>query len=379
MAEMNEKTARDLLSEVGITEQWANQELEAQITGGPLANLLQSAVEPVFELFRVVVSQAWALLYNALVALVPQLFWRTATGHWLDERAMDDGLSRKLGQRTQLTLDLTKAVGVPLAVDAGTVFFISEANPRRYQALAAVTPADGDSTFTVQVEALCPTAEDAYYPGQVLVYSVEYNAPLGMAWECEAALPLTSITYNGPDFDQTGEDPESDAALRLRIQNKRALVTINPGGVLYYTTQLGTVPSVAHVTHDLTGPDASMTFTIYGEGGELTVPTQEAAQALIDAEKMETDTVTVELATAEVLPLGLGYANAPHESALIQSVTDYFAQMRLGQDFKEGPLYAHLFAEFGLSYPDLVLELNTNSAVLPAGRYWVPDVTLAAL
>jgi len=376
---MDDKTKQRLVDELGITPDWADQKVQAEVAAGPLAAILQSAAEPFFELFRVVIAAGWTLFYQSMLALVPQLFIRYASGHWLDERALDDGLSRDPGQKTKLLLDCTKANGTPLTIDPGTVFFISEANPRRYQATAAVSPLDTDTAFQVEVEAICPTAFDAAL-GVELVYSEAYNAPTGLVWECESALPFTGIAYAGPGYVLTGEDPESDEVLRDRVFSKRSLGSVNPGGVLYYITLLKTVAGVAHVTHDATDPATlTMTYTLYGATGALDAQTQAAAQTLGDAQKMETDQLTIALAGPEVLPLLLSVSGGPPEADLIQSVSDHFAALARGQDFEEGPLYGYIFSQFLLAYPAMILRIDTNFATLPVGKYWVPQTTVQAL
>lgn len=375
MATMDQQIKDLLLSELNLTEDWADQELQAQTQGTVLEPVLQAKEDIFFGLFSVVISKAWAVMLAAFGDLVPQLFIRYASGHWLDERALDHGLARDLGQKTRLLLDCTKAQGTPLVVELGTVFFISETRPRRYQAVALVEPADQDTTFTVEVEAICPLDVTT---GEI--WSASYNAPLGLVWDCETALANDSVTYNGPSPTSSGSDPETDEALRARILAKLASSSVNPGGVLYYTNLLLTVPGVAFATHDATdGATATMTFSIYGASGALGTPEQDAAQALINQEKMETDTANILLATAEVLGLIISYKNAPSEAALIVAVAAHFTTLGRGEDFYEAPLYAALFAQFGTTYPGLILQLNIGYMALPAGRYWVPSPTCQAL
>ncbi|MDT8447582.1 MAG: baseplate J/gp47 family protein [bacterium] len=380
MAIMSDKIKATLLAQLGINKDWANNEIQAQVTGGPLANILQAATEPVFELVRVVLSAAWQLFYEAMGLLMPQLFLRYASGHWLDERALDDGLVREPGQKTRLTLNLTKAAGVPLSIDAGTEFFISESNPRRYAAVGTVTPLEGDTAFSISVEALCPVATDEYDTGREIVYSADYNAPTGLTWECSAALPLDSISYDGGGYLVIGTDPETDEALRERVYAKRALGSVNPGGVLYYIAVFSTLPGVVHVTHDATDTlTAKMTYTLYGASGALDPQILTDAEALVNEKKIETDTIEVQLAQPEYLSLILSVKNGPVDDELITAVSNHFEALERGQDYEEGSLYASLFAEFSLIYPSMVLRLNTGYAQLPPGTYWVPQTAIELL
>ena len=358
MPQMDEKTLETLIEETGLTDAWMTSEIDTQAAGAGVSDIVGAEADPLTRLLRLLFVDGWALLMALVRMLIPQLFLRYATGHWLDEHAGDNGLLRDPGTQTRLLLDLTKDAALPLTIPAGTVFYVLEANPRRYQTLAEVSPADAATDFSVEVQALCPTS--TYSDGRTFYHSARYNP----------------TTY--------GTDPETDEALRGRIFSLRDLKNFELGAWLYYERLLKTVAGVAHVTLDATDPNTgSMSMTLYGATGQLTQEALDAVQALFDQKKMLTDQGTLNQATPLNLDLEVLFTSGGTGGEVSQLVADFFQGLyngsKPGITRGAGVESCDLHDYLQETWPQIRTRITPSNAVLPTGKFFVPTTTTGAL
>ena len=380
MAIMADKTREQLITEAGLSDAWMENEIQAQAAAVGLTGIIGALSDPFTRLVEVILMAQWKLLMAVIRILIPQLFLRFCTGHWLDEYGMDYGLLRDAGIRTKVTLNLDKTTGTPLSVPAGTVFHIVEALPRRYQTLQSYTPTDAATSVPVQVEAIAP--EYIYTDGRTFVQSASYNPAVGLGWASESQLPVNLISMN--TLDQSGTDPELDDPYRARIFDLRSLKSFILGGWLFYERLLKTVAGVVHVTLDTTDPNTgSMSMTLYGSTGTLPAQTLTDAQTLFDAKKMKTDQGVLSQATALNLNLTMLYKNGGLDAEMLQKVANYFQGIfngtkpgiTRGLSFEAAELHDYCQE----TWPNLVSRITPQSAVLPTGNYFVPVTTLGVL
>ncbi len=374
---MDETKLETLVNELGLSDNYMADQIQAEAAKQGISSIVGALSDPFTRLLDICLVGAWLLVMAAFRLLIPQLYLRYATGHWLDEQGLDNGLERDLGTKTKLTLDLVKAAGTPLSAPIGTVFYILESSPRRYQTLVDITPLDADTNFTAQVEAICP--ESLYLDGRAQVFSTAYNAAAGLDWACESQLSFSGITFAGVT-DLAGTDPEDDEAYRARIINLRSLKNFLLGGWLYYERLLKTVAGVAQCTLDSADPNtAMMSITLYGETGQVPGATLSEAQALFDAEKMKTDHGVLNAAAPLNIDIELLYKNGGTDAETRQKVADFF-QGKMngtregiiqGTDFEASDL--HDYAQE--TWPDLKTRITPQSMALPTGNFFTPTTT----
>lgn len=287
-----------------------------------------------------------SMLYNVLQAMASlavdvqysqtnatnAAYSRTATGTALAELAADVGLTRLLATPASGTVTFTAgAVGatVPATVRVWTT--ASSSGAPIYFSLPSqiVVPANGTATGTVTC-----TAPGAL--GNVVAGAISYNDPV------QGIVGVTNLA----DFT-SGQDDETDAALRTRIAATRT--------VLYSAAALEAaalaVPGCAYA--DLDDPhDGSGHTTLYAaaQDGTLSAPLQALVQAAVDAVLPLTATNTVDAFTLvravfrdtiAVLP---GYTANAVAANVVNAIAAYVLTLGAGQTRQPGPMWAYVTA-----------------------------------
>jgi len=364
---MSEETIDKMMAELGVDDpDFIAKRIETETTGTVLENLIQSGKSLVMTIWQKCLDGIWELVQSSFKILIPMLYLRYATGLWLEEIARDHGLVRFPGQFTILKLTATKDAGVPLTLHQGDVFYIVEQEPRRYEVLADLE-IDGELTqFQFNVQAIAPTDDD-------YIYSAAYNAPTGLQWDSEDALPINTVGFEELTFVQSGEDPETDTSLRGRVYALKSLEAIELGIDLYYTQLIKTVPGVAHVTLDsVDDQDATLNYTLYGATGQLTQETLDLAQATFDSGKMRTDKGVLALATPYNLDITISRTGGGTESEIVNAVNDHFLELERGENFESCFLYDKLHDR----WTEMVFRITPQNFDLPTGNYFVPNTTV---
>lgn len=371
---MSAETIDKMMEELGVDDQdFVAKEIETESAGTALENLIQSGKSLVLNIWQKCLDQIWLLVQGSFRLLIPMLYLRYATGVWLEEFAKDRGLSRYTGQFTILTLTATKDDGIGVTLHAGDVFYINEQEPRRYQVLADLEVDQIGTTFQFQVQALAPTETE----GDITyIFSKDFNAPTGLVWDSEDPLPINSVTFSESEYDQVGEDKESDDGLRSRIYSLISLESIELGVNLYYEQLLKTVGGVAHVTLDsVDDSDATLNYTLYGESGQLSQSIVDDALVVFNAAKMRTDKGVLSSAAAQNIDITVSRSGGGSDAEIINAVGDYFLELTRGENFESCFLYDELHD----TWPEMVFRLNPTNLDLPTGKFFVPNTTVEAL
>ena len=368
---MSDETIDTMMKELGVDDSdFIATKVGEETSGTVLESLIQSGKCLFMTIAQKCLDALWATLQSAFRSLIPMLFLRYAAGIWLEEIAKDHGLQRDPGEFTILTLTCAKDAGTSISLTAGDVFYIVEQTPRRYEIFLDQDVDQAETVFTVDVQALAPTEE---VNGVTYIYSTEYNAAIGLQWDCEEALPINAVSFEEVDYVQTGEDPETDDSLRGRVYALKSLEAIELGIDLYYTQLLKTVAGVAHVTLDsVDDTTATLNYTLYGATGQLTQETLDEAQAVFDANKMRTDKGVLSLATPYALAITIEQTGGGTDTEIINAVSDHFQSMERGENFESCFLYDHLDA----IWPEMIVRITPQNFDLPTGSYFVPNTTV---
>jgi len=383
---MDDNTRETLLTEIGVPgEDWAKNEIQTQASGSEVEGVVSTLFDPVVRVFHDCLDLGWKAVRLGLKNLLPMLFIRWATGHWLDEHAADHGLARDLGRKTELTLIFTPDV-IDQVVDVGTVFFTLGTDPKRFEVITKTTGAAIGTPFNIEVRALCPSLVelDTYGQPVTYLYSKAYNVPGNMPFDCEdATITFTAIDYNGPETIQ-GTDPEVDDTLRARIYDQKALKNLVPGLELYYQTLFKTVTGVSGATLDAVDPTiGQLSFTIYGTGGQVTQAILDECFALFQANKHETDHTILTSASPQAEVFNIPHIGGGTDAEIIALAGDYFngvenlgvAGLARGANFWACNLHDYLQA----TWPTLKTNITPNNVALNANSYFAPTINPSPL
>lgn len=142
--------------------------------------------------------EVWKI-YQTLNGLIPMVFPDETSGEYIDKKCADYGITRKAGTKAAVTLTITGTTGS--TVPKGTVFLTAE--NLRFVTDAAATLADGSA----QVVATAADVGSAYNVGAGAVIR-----------QLSSISGVTAVTNANPA--QGGSDPETDAALLVRLYER---------------------------------------------------------------------------------------------------------------------------------------------------------------
>ncbi|WP_368166085.1 baseplate J/gp47 family protein [Aeromonas sp. R9-1] len=187
---------------------------EVEAAGSLISN--DSDVSPFWRLVRAVVITPALWLIRTLLAghVLPQAFTATATGYYLDLKAWDVNLKRKLAQPTRGVIEFVKVDPMADVVIPGDVWVTTErinGVAYRVKPLQQVISPTGEAVAKVVCE--------AEHPGKA------WN--LAPGYFCLLSEPVTGIlaARNPTDWiTQPGADDEENDSLALRIQNQFSAV-----------------------------------------------------------------------------------------------------------------------------------------------------------
>lgn len=161
-----------------------------------------SKIEGTFSMFNIrAVAQESAFLQNAMEIVRDNYSIDSASGAYLDKKALDEGMSRKYAQpaRGRVLFSGVKDTIIPL----GTVVLAPDYGVRFVTIEAGVIGTDGSVSVAVQCESV----------------GVSGNVPVGAVSKLAESLSGVSGVSNEVPMDD-GADRESDAAFRARIYAK---------------------------------------------------------------------------------------------------------------------------------------------------------------
>jgi uncharacterized phage protein gp47/JayE len=212
-------------------------------------------------------NQGLADLYDLLKSVVPQLYVETATGDWLDLRAADFEVYRKLAQKTQGNVIFGRnAPGGNVVIPAGTI--VATGVDRYGERLQFVV-----TTQTVLEEGSLEVA----VPVEAEFAGARYNVGGGQINELVTYIAGIDYVTNTADWiTREGTDDETDDELRARVKAKWAQLSVG-GGRDAYIAWAQEVPGVVVVQVDDNQPRGQGTVDVI-----ITGTAGLPSQALID-------------------------------------------------------------------------------------------------
>ncbi len=167
-------------------------------------------------------NQGLADLYSLLKDTTPQLYLDTATGDWLDLRAAEFEVYRKLAQKTQGNVVFGRAAaGGNVVIPAGTV--VSTAVDRYGEKLQ----------YIVTAQAVLEGLEVAV-PVEAEFAGAQYNVGAGQINQLVTFIPGVDYVTNAADWiTREGTDDETDESLRFRAKGKWSQLSAGGGRDAY--------------------------------------------------------------------------------------------------------------------------------------------------
>ncbi len=208
--------------------------------------------------------EVWKI-YQTLNGLVPMMFPDETSGEYIDKKCAYYGITRKAGAKAAVTLTITGTAGT--TVPQGTVFLTAE--NLRFVTDAAALLADGSAQVTA-------TAAEV---------GSAYNVGAGAIIRQLSSIPGVTAVTNATAA-QGGSDPETDAALLMRLY-ERLQSPATSGNAAHYK---------------------QWALSVSGVGAAKVLPLADGP-----------GTVTVLIASA-----GLG----PVDTAIVQACADYIETVR---------------------------------------------------
>lgn len=310
-------------------------------------------------------NQGIADLYTLLQSVVPQLYVDSAAGDWLDLRAAEYEVYRKLAQKTQGNVIFGRsATGPNVVIPAGTIAATAvDRYGERLQYLVTTQTVLEDGQLTVSAPAEAEFAGAAYNVGSDIITQMVTNIA-GVDYVTNAADWIT----------REGTDDETDEALRARVKGKWRQLS-SGGGRDAYIAWAQEVTGVVVVQVDDQQPrgQGTVDVIITGSAGLPTQDLIDQTQAYIDERKpLCTDVlvvgptpVTVDItATLHVHP---DYGDLAEIQAEAEEIIDAMFQYGVTGD---GSGITRLVPEFGVPRALLVANLMTID--------YVVNVTLTA-
>jgi len=311
-----------------------------------------------FTIYTVIMRAPYSFCLALYRLLIPQIYTTYKTGEFLNQDRIDHVLPEFLGIKAIHTLTITKDPA-DLTIDPGTVFYVSENNPRRFKTLVLYEFTDNEETVLIDVEAF--------------EVGLRYNVGAGLITECEESLPVISISNLSTTPKQPGANPETEEETRARILSVKGQ-QIRPGMELFYINILTAVAAVTVATLDDVTEDGIQYYTIYGAGpldGSVTAE----AQAAIDEVLIFGDKAVVLAAVAQTLDIALMIDAEYSEIAVSAAISEYFASVLPRRTNYESSLLFDYLSETITTLDDRAMRSDPVFSVLQIGKYFVPNMT----
>ncbi|MCL1050392.1 baseplate J/gp47 family protein [Shewanella abyssi] len=201
---------------VPLTAEGVTALLEADVTAANSIISNNSAMSPFWKLFSACVVTPVLWLIRTLLAnhVLPAMFAATATELYLELKAWDVGLERKLAAKTQGYISFTKSdISAAVWVKAGTVVQSDSTLGAIYNliVLTDVVIPTGSLSLPVLCEATATGA--GYNLGEGYYHLLPESVP-----------GIESVSNVGDWITQAGADKETDDELALRIRDQFASV-----------------------------------------------------------------------------------------------------------------------------------------------------------
>lgn len=332
---MTEQELQNLMNEVDFgNPNLATELLQRKLNGTEFADVLQNRSSLFWVIFSTVFSTLYQYQQKAVRAFLPQLFASSATGHWLEQHALDFDLHRRPAQKAkyELTLHKQKADDL-LRVNTGDMFLIGLGDPRKYSSLDAV---QDSQTVAVKIEV---EAEEVGKDHNVIANRI--------------SLPQTnlrlrarnSITHSAIPLVY-GAEQETDTQLKNRLINSIA-ARIKTGTNEYYKNLILSVAGVGNAQISRVEPaNSQIQYAITGISGAASPGLVGSVQNLLDTEKQPTDLVQVVAAQPQALPLNLQIKGEYIAKQVLKSVESFFQDLPPATKFESSELSSLLYSHF---------------------------------
>jgi uncharacterized phage protein gp47/JayE len=193
----------------------------------------------------------------------------------------------KPGSKAKYTVRLTNGGTVPHTVGVGQLLLATQTNVQ-FRNLTGGTVSAGGGTLDITVEAVKKGQTGNVADGAIKVL----------------VTPLAGVTAANTALLSSGEDPELDAALRLRNSTKWARLTVELVADSYINIALEALGSIRRAAVDDTNPRGAGTIDVYIAGAVGTSGTSEltAAQNAFAARAFQTETYPADPTPAPTNP-----------------------------------------------------------------------------
>mgnify|MGYP001762223673 CR=1 FL=1 len=190
--------------------------LEADVVAANSIISNNSAMSPFWRLFAACVVTPTLWLIKTLLAnhVLPAMFVATATKTYLELKAWDVGLNRKLAVKTKGNITFTKIdINAPVVVPAGTVIQTDNTLGAIYKMVVLANTLIPAGTLSAAVQCEADTT------------GAGHNLPAGYYNVMAEVVPgIDSVTNAANWITISGADEEADDALALRIRDQFASV-----------------------------------------------------------------------------------------------------------------------------------------------------------
>lgn len=361
---MDSDTLDSLMDEIGLgDENYMDTVLDEAVTDTVWEKAAQTVNSVFFTIIKYLFRRPYQKFLEAVRELIPNLFVIYATGTWLEMWAADFDLERDLGDKARHRVRITKASADLIDLPTGSVFYVDETpSPRRFQTLENYEFGDGVTECLIIVEAVD--------------IGSTYNVIDDMITKCESSIPYESIA----NYEQivTGANVEKDDELRARIQNKRFANKIEYGVEAKYISALKSVSDIKHakLTSVSAGFDATLNFTVYGDG-VLSPEKIDECQATLQDYLMETDASVVAGAVPEELTLTIRIEATYDETSVRSIIATWFSNQEKDASFESSLLIEYLYDIYP-SWFGKAVRVSPAFDDLSASSFYSPAVTFEA-
>ncbi|OGG94320.1 MAG: hypothetical protein A2508_02545 [Candidatus Lambdaproteobacteria bacterium RIFOXYD12_FULL_49_8] len=360
---MDQTTIDQMMVEISLADETAlDQAFNDAAAGTRYAEAAKTKNSVLFNVFYALFREPFRIFREAVKNMLPQLFIGSASGTWLEQFAADYDLTRDQGVKARHLMNLTKTPGQSVQIAQGDIFYVNEAAPRGFLAVAATSIAPDDPNqfaITVEAEAI----------------GTKYNVIAGQISETlVGGLNLSKIT--NVEILTTGREIETDEELRERIFAKKWSQNLQYGVDAKYLAALQSVAAVDHARLDSVVPDTgTLHYVVYGRG--TLDPSEIAlAQGALNQVLMTTDQAIVSGAESCLLTLGVVLHKTLDHPTVTNEIAAYFMQLERGTDFYSSLLSNWLYDRIP-ALSGTPIEINPDFAALPDSSFFYPSLTIS--
>jgi len=300
----------------------------------------------------------WGLaqLYSLLLTVIPMGFLEYATGKWLDLKAADVDVTRRIAVKTQGRVLFSRSgetddLNMVVVISAGSIVktnILDDGKELRYFVTQEMILASGETSIAVPVEA--EFAGSAYNVGDGYIRVLVTHIP-----------GIDAVTNSADWLTLEGADEESDISLRRRYQLRWHELSTGSTAKAYESWAY-TIPGVIDVSVDDEHPrgDGTVDVIIASTTGAPTEALKNSVKAYIDTKRPECSDVRVLAPDLKTIDLDITMILFPDrgESEVVKTAVESVIQkfffyhddgddieaQKIGDDYLNARLIRYLMA-----------------------------------